>query len=101
MSLPIFQSDIQPLSLMQTQWASQLDKLLSNPICNGNLLTGIVLRIGTNNISHKLGRKIQGWIPVGQNAVASFYDTQTTNSMPQLTLTLVSSAVVTINLYVF
>lgn len=101
MSLPIFQSEHPVMMLMQTQWASQLDKLLSNPIVGGNLITNIDMIAGTNVINHRLGKKLQGWIVVGQNADANFYDRQSTNSMPNLTLQLVSSAIVTINLYVF
>lgn len=101
MSLPIFQSDHPVMMLMQTQWATQLDKLLNNPILGGNLIFDVDMAIGTNVINHKLGRKLQGWIVIGQDATASFYDNQATNSMPNLTLNLVSSAVVTINLYVF
>lgn len=101
MSLPIFQSENQTLMLMQTRWATQLDKILSNPIIGGNLLTDIDLLIGTNIINHKLGKKLQGWVIVGQTGSASFYDSQSLNASPQLTLRLVSDAIVTVNLYVF
>lgn len=90
-----------PLSLMQTQWATQLDPLISNPVTQGQLLMNIVLINGTTVINHKLGRKLVGWFPVGQNAAASLFDNQSTNPTPQLTLSITSNAVATVNLWVF
>jgi hypothetical protein len=99
--LTIFQSPFQDLQLMQTSWAAQLNPLLSNPISNVSILNGVVLASGDNVINHKLGKKLQGWFMVGQNASATFYDKQTSNSTPQLTLVLNSSAAVTANVAVF
>lgn len=101
MSLPIFQSDSEPMTLMQTSWAKYLRPFLENPFLQGRVLTGVVLTSGSNVVNHKLSRKLQGWVIVGQNASATFYDAQASNKSPQLTLVLIASGAVTINLYVF
>ena len=99
--LTIFQSPFHDLSLMQTSWAAQLNPLLDSPLNNVSILQALVLASGDNVINHKLGKRLTGWFVVGQNASATFYDKQASNSTPQLTLTLNSSAAVTINLAVF
>lgn len=89
------------LPQMQTKWATQLDPIISNPTVNNLILKNIHLSTGSNVINHKLGRVLQGWKPVRVRASATFYDTQDSNQTPQLTLVLVSSANVTIDLEVF
>lgn len=101
MSLPKFQDSSQSLMLMQTQWASQLDPVISCPLLQGRLIQGIDLSVGTNVINHKLGRKLVGWFLVGVNGSHSIYDIQAENSLPNLTLNLVSSSDVTVALWVF
>lgn len=83
---------------MQTQWRSQLNPLLSNISNNKSILKGVVLISGTTIINHLLGQTMQGWSIVDQNASASIYRSQPFNDK---TLTLVSSAAVTVNLEVF
>lgn len=97
MSLP------QKLNLtdMQTRWATELNPVISNPLTNSIILQSVVLKTGSNVINHKLGRKLAGWIPTRVRALANLYDTQDSNQTPQLTLVLVSSADVTIDLVVF
>ena len=86
---------------MLTAWATQLDPVISNPLVQGQLLTGVALINGTTVVNHKLGRKLQGWMLAGINAAATVYDNQATNQTPQLTLSLTSNAVCTVNLWVF
>lgn len=85
----------------QNKWATILDKVVVNPIINGQQLNDIVLKTGPNVINHKLGRKLQGWYVVGQNGPASIYDTQASNQLPALTLNLTSDADVTIAIWVY
>lgn len=88
--------------MLQTAWASQLDPVLRSPLSNGNLLKNVVLSSGVNKVDHKLGRKLQGWVVVRmRNLAASIYDEQDTSTTPALTLTLISSSAVTIDLLVF
>lgn len=90
-----------PWELANPKWAASINPVLANPIVAGNLLQGVVLRMGSNTINHGLGEKLQGWIVVMNNANATFYDSQSTNPRPQLTLVLNASANATVSLYVF
>lgn len=89
------------LDMMQVTWATALDPIISNPATNPTILKNVPLVVGTNVINHKLGRKLQGWKIVRKRASADIYDEQDTNQMPQLTLVLVSDAIVTIDLECF
>lgn len=101
MSLPIFHSDDRNFQMMQTQWASQLNQLLSKPTNSSLVLKNIQLNVGDNTINHLLGSNLQGWKIVRQRAAASIYDKQDTNSMPSLTLILNSTATVSVDIEVF
>lgn len=90
-----------PLPLMQTQWAQQLDPVISNPTIQTVLLKNIALASGANVVNHKLGRALQGWYIVRLRASATVYDTQDSNQTPNLTLNLTASAPVTVDLVVF
>lgn len=100
-SLPQFQSEDQVFQMMQSQWATQINPLLTNPSLKCIILKGIALQSGTNTISHLLGRKLQGWRLVRKRAAAEIYDTQDSNPNPALTLRLVSDASVTVDIEVF
>jgi hypothetical protein len=101
MSLPIFKTEDQELSLMQTKWASQIDPLLTQPQASGVRLLSVTLVVGDNVINHRLGRKLQGWQLTRQRAAASIYDKQDNNNTPSLTLILNSTATVTVDLFVW
>ena len=101
MSLPIFLTQDRILSQMQTQWASQLDQVLSCPIVNGRLLENVTLTTGSNTINHKLSRKLVGYIVCLKSANVTIYDTQSTNTMTDKTLQLTASGPAVITLWVF
>lgn len=98
MALTVYKSDDQTLMLIQKQWSSQLNSLLSNDLTQGTLVNGISLINGTNTFPHYLGRQMIGWILTDQNGAASLYRSAPLNSQ---TLTLTSNADVTISLWVF
>lgn len=98
MSLPIFITSDKNISLLQTNWASQLNPLLNNPMSKGNFLTAIALINGATVINHLLSRMQQGWFITDVNGAASIYRSQPFNST---TLTLTSNAIVTVNLFVY
>lgn len=100
-NLPIFQTSDAPFSMMQTRWSALLNPLLSNPSLQSITLPNIALINGTTQVNHMLGRKLQGWKIVRQRAAASIYDAQDGNIMPALTLTLISSAAVVVDIEVF
>ena len=88
-------------SMLQTKWASILNPLLGNPSNNASILPKISLLTGSNVVNHKLGKKLQGWSIVRQRSAANIYDDQDANQSPDLTLVLVSSADVVVDLQVF
>jgi hypothetical protein len=83
------------------RWASILNPFLSNPANNSLILENVSLAAGANVVNHKLGRKLSGWKTTRVRASATIYDTQDSNQTPQLTLQLVSSADVVVDLEVF
>jgi hypothetical protein len=81
--------------------------LSRNPLLDGNLLEGVALVGGSadNEVAHKLGRKLRGWVVLRCYAVASpedtsLWDTQSTNPSPELTLRLRALNAMTVDLWV-
>ena len=87
--------------LAQDRWAAILNPLIKSPSNNRLILKNVNLIAGTNVINHGLGADLQGWNPIRVRASTTLYDLQDSNQMPDLTLVLVSSAAVTIDLEVF
>ncbi len=90
-----------PWELANPRWASSLNPVLANPIISGQILGPIGVITGANVINHGLGRKLQGYFVIMNNAAVTFYDSQTTNQRPELTLILNASGAATLSLYVF
>lgn len=101
MSLPIYQTQSKDLLQLQTNWAQQINPVINNPISKSLILKDVELAIGVNTINHLLGRKLQGWQIVRQRAAAGLYDNQDSNPSPALTLVLVSTAAVAVDILVF
>lgn len=78
-----------------------MNPVLALPQTNSSILSNVQLKVGSNVINHGLGRTLQGWSLVRQRAAASIYDNQDNNQTPALTLVLVSSAAVSVDLEVF
>ncbi len=92
----------QILSRMQDNVDSAISQLSVTEILQGRLVKDVELASATTTkISHKLGRAPLGWIIVRQRASAIIWDTQDTNSNPNLTLNLNCSANVIVDLWVF
>lgn len=87
-----------PIERMQTTWATQLDPVVNFAPNQGLLLKNIALDAGVNVVNHLLGKNMQGWIIIDQNASASIYRSQPMNN---LTITLTSNAPVTVSMWVF
>lgn len=98
MALPLFQTSIKELSLLETQWKSQLDPVLANPMTDMSILKDVALINGTTVVNHLLGRKQQGWVITDINGAATIHRSQPFNDK---TLTLVSNAAVIVSLGVF
>lgn len=101
MQLPIFQTPLKDLSLMETKWASIINPFISNPSLSSSIINNVSLKNGTTVINHLLGRKLQGWRLCRVRGPATIYDNQDKNQTPELTLVLISNAVVDVDIEVF
>lgn len=97
----LVQTQNREVNQLQANIVKAISPLLQNPALYGLLLTSQFLGTGANTLLHKLGRPLQGWVIVRQRSLASVYDTQDAQSEPETFLTLVASAPVTVDLYVF
>ena len=79
-------------------WAAELNPIIQNPMNGIRILQNVVLASGINIINHGLGRMQQGWVITDIQGAATIYRSAAFTST---TLTLVSSAGVTVNLGVF
>jgi hypothetical protein len=86
---------------LQDNIANFIEPIGDNVLLPGIILKNVALAVGSNTIQHGLGRLLLGWFIVRQRASASIYDTQDTNTSQTTTLKLTSSAVVTVDIYVF
>lgn len=87
------------LNRIQNNLIQAIEPLTRVPIANGNMLQGISLVAGNNNINHGLDRKPIGYIVVSTTVQAYFAD-----NIPTATTTsfnLVPSAATTVSLWVF
>lgn len=87
-----------PWELANPLWAAELNPVLANPATNPTILKSVVLSTGTNVINHLLGRTQQGWFLVDRQGTGDIYRNGPFNN---LTLSLHSSASVTVNIAVF
>lgn len=88
-----------PWDLAQPKWAAEINPVLSLPILAGNQVDNIVLTASKPKaINHLLQKMPQGWFLVDKNANANVWRTA---PMTDTTITLESSANVTISLYVY
>ncbi len=84
--------------LANPKWAASLNPIIANPLSSGSILKNVILINGETVINHGLGRLMQGWIITDINGVATIYRSQPLNSS---TISLTSSAVVTVSIEVF
>jgi hypothetical protein len=96
------QAKDEELNKVQSNVEQLIEPVLNSQIINGVLLKNVILDASiVNQVSHKLGRKPQGWLIVRQRANSIIWDAQDTNTKANRTLTLSCSANVTIDLWVF
>jgi hypothetical protein len=89
------------LNMIQDNISNILDPYSSKEILQGQILPKVALNSGTNNVAHKLERPLIGWFIVRQRAAGTVYDTQDSNTLPNLFLRLVASANMSVDIYVF
>ena len=88
------------LPQMQAQWAAALNPVIATTIINGIQLVGVPLINGTTVINHKLSRNMLGWFVTDIDGAATIYKPKTA-PFNNKTLTLVSDAPVTANIWVY
>lgn len=91
------------INAMQDNIAKALSQVLGKDQLDLSLLNNVTLYPGIiNMISHGLGRKLQGWIPVGNHGgYCLLTDMQDTNPSPELLLYLTTPVYVVVNFLVF
>jgi hypothetical protein len=90
-----------PWELACNKWAGELNKIIANPLQAGKLFKDVVLQIGDNVINHSLKQPPIGYFVCMSTAASVYYDKQKINPHAELTLILNSSAVTTVNIYIF
>lgn len=96
------QSDDEVLNRVQDNVAQTFQPIIQQPILGGNILPGISLLTGVdNNVPHKLGRKLIGYMVVRKNSNSTVWDSQGFNLSQNSTLILNCSANTTVDLWVF
>lgn len=94
-------SDSNELTRVQEYISRCFGGIIGSEIIDGVLLQEVDLTAGQNEISHRLGRKLRGWVVVRQRANVGIWDEQDSNSKPHLTLVLQASGPVTVDLWIF
>lgn len=89
-----------PLDQMQVNWATQLDPVIANLLVKGQLLKNVMLNNGTTVINHRLGRTPQGWFLSAPKGAATVYEASKQPNAT-LTLTVVSDAAITTDMWVY
>lgn len=79
-----------------------LEEITAKKLIDGSLLTGVALTTGSaNNVPHKLGRDIVGYLITQRSADCRIWDGQLTNTQKDKFLILQTSANVTVDIWVF
>jgi hypothetical protein len=89
------------LSRVQDNLKRPLDVLTKLEVLDGQLLTGVELASGLNNLEHKLGRTLRGYWLTRANADVRVWDDATTSAAPNLFHRLQASAAATVSLWVY
>jgi len=89
------------ISQLQSNVDQAVSDVIKAPILNGRLVDDVKLTSAPTRIEHKLGRKPSGYIIVKRNADAQVYDSLANEESPTLFLPLISSADVTVSIWIF
>ena len=90
------------LNRFQNNVEEAVNPLINAEIVNGVLLKDVCMEAETVTlVTHKLGRKVRGWIVIRRRADARVWDVQDSNPNPTTTLALVASHAVKVDLWVF
>jgi hypothetical protein len=93
------QTDNRVLNQIQDNVQRALQPLVTSPLSDGLILENVSLAVGSNSVTHPLGRAVKGWTTMRVRAAATFYDTQDSNPTPDKTLQITASAAATVDLF--
>jgi hypothetical protein len=88
-------------SKLQENISNWVDAIIRKETLNGLRLERVSLSAGSNDVPHRLGRKLIGWQVVRQRSAATIYDEQDGSQFTETLLKLNSSAPVIVDLWVF
>jgi hypothetical protein len=86
---------------MQSNVGQAVDTMLKSPLVEGRLIENVALTTAAINVEHKLGRKLQGYMVVQQNAGFIVFDAIVATTDTALYLPLKATGVCTVSLWVF
>jgi hypothetical protein len=98
-TVPVYQSDNRQLNQSQNETRKAIENLSSSPLSSGQIVSGVDLKSGSNDVGHGLGKAPTGYIVVAASNDAKIYwSSDKTNSR---ILTLISDQDVKVNIFVF
>ena|SRR6185312_11145768 len=100
-NIPKVQTTDRNINQLQQNVSTALKPMTSNIQTQGIILQGVPLKSGSNTINTGLNRNLSGWQIIRKRADADIHDDQDNNPNQKQTLILVSSADVSVDLYVF
>lgn len=96
------QATDQTLNQVQDALVGCLNPLLTNPLLDYVIVTGVALKAGTTTIANPILRNIQGLIVIRKNGFADIHTgSNSVNPTPTKTIIISSSAAVLVDLYIF
>jgi len=99
--LKTFNSPNTELNILMNNLDYALDPVFNNPYLSFNIVKNVNLVVGDNQISHGLGRDLEGWVIVRKRGNADIYDKQDTNTLSSKTIIINSSRAVTVDFYFY
>ena len=99
--IALVQTTNKDVNQLQQNITQSVNPLVANPMTQGNLITGQVLKAGQNTINHSLGYPMTGYLIVALSAASNFYDNLNKVPNPATSFLLYSSQACTVNIYCF
>ena len=90
------------LNRVQDNIEKQYNQVVDKEVLDGHILQNVTLVPNkVNLVQHKLGRQIEGWIVIRKRADARIWDVQDCNVNKQISIALIVTSEVEVDLWVF
>lgn len=99
-NIPQIQQTSEEANRFMQSVTEKIGQIVKCPLLDGRLIQDVELEIGDNNIEHKLGRNLLGYLVTTQDQASSFSNT-TPEDEVDVYLVLNSSAICVVDLWVF